>query len=51
MDETQAALEKAWASTCKVLFGEEAGSMRQYEKWLAELVDPTVVRKSCISGK
>ena len=51
MDETQSALEKAWASTCKVLFGEEAGSMRQYEKWLAELVDPAVVRKSCISGK
>ena len=51
MGELQAALERAWASTCKVLFGEEAGSMRQYEKWLAELVDPAVVRKSCISGK
>ena len=51
MEEPQAALEKAWASTCKVLFGEEAGSLPQYEKWLAELVDPTVVRKSSISGK
>lgn len=51
MDETQSALEKAWASTCRVLFGEEVGKLSQYEKWLAELVDPTVVRKSCISGK
>ncbi|MFA5105782.1 MAG: hypothetical protein WC506_02360 [Candidatus Micrarchaeia archaeon] len=51
MDETLAALEKAWASTCKVLFGEEAGSMKLYEKWLCELVDQPVVRKSAVSGK
>ncbi len=51
MDETLETLEKAWASTCKVLFGEEAGSMKWYEKWLCELVDRPVSRKSAISGR
>ncbi|MFA6489966.1 MAG: hypothetical protein WCT52_04780 [Candidatus Micrarchaeia archaeon] len=51
MDETELALEKAWASTCKVLFGEELGSMPQYAAWLSELVDMPVVRQSAISGK
>jgi hypothetical protein len=51
MDETDAALEKAWASTCKVLFGEELGQLSQYKAWLSELVDLPVVRKSTLSGK
>jgi len=51
MDETHSALEKAWASTCKVLFGEEVGSLPQYERWLSELVDMPVARKSALSGK
>ncbi len=51
MDETQSALEKAWASTCRVLFGEELGSLQLYGKWLAELVDMPSARKSSVSGK
>ena len=51
MDETQSALEKAWAGTCRVLFGEEIGAMQLYGEWLSELVDLPVIRKSSISGK
>ncbi|MCX6771910.1 MAG: hypothetical protein NTX79_07695 [Candidatus Micrarchaeota archaeon] len=51
MDETDAALEKAWASTCRVLFGEELGALPQYHAWLSDLVDLPIVRKSALSGK
>ncbi|MCX6769635.1 MAG: hypothetical protein NT051_03065 [Candidatus Micrarchaeota archaeon] len=51
MDETDAALEKAWQSTCRVLFGEELGALPLYSAWLSELVDLPVVRKSTLSGK
>ena len=51
MDETGIALDKAWASTCRVLFGAELGSLAQHEKWLSELVDAPVFRKSSVSGK
>ncbi len=51
MDETSVALDRAWKSTCKVLFGAEIGYYRDYAGWLAELVDLPYVRKSSISGK
>lgn len=51
MSETELALERAWNGTCKVLFGQEIGSYRDYSGWLAEMVDPPAVRKSCVSGR
>ena len=32
-------LNKAWKSTCKVLFGAEIGDMKDYEPWLLYGVD------------
>ncbi|MBI5228011.1 hypothetical protein HY988_05470 [Candidatus Micrarchaeota archaeon] len=46
-----AELDKSWKDTCRILFGQEIGSLGEYEKWLGELVDLPVVRKSSISGK
>ena len=44
-------LNKAWKSTCKILFSEEIGELKNYESWLKEY-EPTVgKRKSHISGK
>lgn len=51
MNETEIALERAWSGTCKVLFGEEIGSYKEYSKWLSEIVDSPIKRKSCVSGK
>lgn len=45
------ALERAWKSTTKVLFGEELGEMEEYEKWLLVHVSPPRKEKSSISGK
>ncbi len=43
-------LNKAWKTTCKVLFKEEIGELREYEKWLKEYVKPAVEKKD-INGK
>jgi len=48
-----AQLNKAWKATCKVLFGEEIGELKEYEEWLKEYMSVTGKRKrkSHISGK
>ncbi len=38
-------LNKAWKTTCKVLFKEEIGELKKYEGWLSEYVKPAGVRK------
>lgn len=45
------ALEKSWASTCRVLFGRELGKLGKYENYLAEYLLPVARRKSHASGK
>jgi len=44
-------LNKAWKATCKVLFGEEIGELKEYGEWLKEYMPVIGKRKSHISGK
>lgn len=44
-------LNRAWKSTCKVLFGAEIGDMKDYEPWLLSGADAPIKRKSVVSGK
>jgi hypothetical protein len=44
-------LNKAWKSTCRVLFGEEIGELREYEEWLHEYIGKERVEKSMVSRK
>lgn len=46
-----AELNKAWKSTCCVLFGEEIGELTEYKEWLMEYVPSVVKRESYVSGK
>ena len=48
---TYAALDKAWRSTCKVLFGEEVGELAPFAPWLREYTYSTRPERSSISGK
>ncbi|MBN2121892.1 hypothetical protein JW721_02450 [Candidatus Micrarchaeota archaeon] len=45
------ALNRAWKSTTKVLFGEELGEMREYKEWLLAHVTPPRKEVSALSGK
>ena len=38
-------LNKAWKTTCKVLFKEEIGELKEYEEWLSEHRKPDGKRK------
>ncbi|MDO8553821.1 MAG: hypothetical protein Q7S22_03370 [Candidatus Micrarchaeota archaeon] len=49
--ETYITLNRAWKSTCKVLFGEEVGELEDFEGYLKEIIDANVYYKSSISGK
>ncbi|MFZ5340753.1 MAG: hypothetical protein ACOZBG_03575 [Candidatus Micrarchaeota archaeon] len=51
MKQTYDILNNAWKSTCKILFGEEIGELKEYEEWLKEYMPIIGRRKSCISGK
>ena len=54
MNNTQAALpvlQKRWDSTCRVLFGQEVGSLPEFGKWLSEISERLVHRASSVSGK
>ncbi len=42
---------RKWKSLCKILFGEEAGELSDYGKWLREDNEPRLICKSAISGK
>ena len=43
------ALNKAWKSTCRILFGEEIGELKEYERWLSEFIEKARVEKSAVS--
>jgi len=52
MTEVYDQLNKAWKSTCKILFGEEIGELKEYEEWLQrKYVEKLRVEVSAISGK
>ncbi|MEM2138431.1 MAG: hypothetical protein QW568_05055, partial [Candidatus Anstonellaceae archaeon] len=44
-------LNKAWKSTCRVLFGSEAGELANCAEWLAEYDEKIMHAKSGVSGK
>lgn len=44
--ETYEALNKAWKSTCRILFGNEVGDLEDYGPWLNEYVDTSRYMKS-----
>ncbi|MCC7570292.1 hypothetical protein KO465_03020 [Candidatus Micrarchaeota archaeon] len=46
MDETYDAVNKAWKKTCKIIFGEEIGELKEYEKWLIKDIAKPSIRKS-----
>ena len=48
---TQEVLDKAWRSTCRVLFGEEVGGLSDCAEWLKEYGEGIRSEKSAISGK
>jgi hypothetical protein len=48
---TYDAVNRAWKSTCKVIFGEEIGNLAEYEGWLTEFLDSQRAEKSAMSGK
>ncbi len=49
--QVHATLDKGWKATCRVLFGEEIGDLREYDGWLSEYYPLPEARKSCVSGK
>lgn len=49
--ETQAALEKAWASTCRVLFSSETCSLENCAGWLGDYIEHYPVFHSAESGE
>ncbi|MFH0817739.1 MAG: hypothetical protein V1909_03840 [Candidatus Micrarchaeota archaeon] len=44
-------LEQAFATTSKVLFGEEIGKLDDYKDYLHEMMSPYQMKKSFVSGK
>ena len=48
---TYVALDKAWKSTCRVLFGEEVGGLAPFAEWLREYDYVTRSESSSVSGK
>jgi len=44
-------LNKAWKSTCKILFGEELGELKDNREWLLEYIGKPITEKSAVSGK
>ncbi len=45
------AVDSAWKTLCKILFGTEVGSLREFEPYLKEAMLPFMVVKSSVSGK
>jgi hypothetical protein len=45
------ALDKSFASTCRILFGQEIGPLDDYKPYLLDMLDPPAQAKSTISGK
>lgn len=44
-------LNEEWKKTSKILFGREAGDLREYEEWLLRSKQPMLSLKSGVSGK
>ncbi|MFA6907722.1 MAG: hypothetical protein WC263_02755 [Candidatus Micrarchaeia archaeon] len=44
-------LDGAFKATSKVIFGEEIGTLSEFEPYLREMLLPYQVKKSCVSGK
>lgn len=44
-------VNKGWEKTCKVIFGEEIGELREFEGWLREYPKTVRIEKSAISGE
>ncbi|MFH0817980.1 MAG: hypothetical protein V1909_05090 [Candidatus Micrarchaeota archaeon] len=49
--ETYRALNKAWKSTTRVIFGEELGELKDYADWLKKYVETPRVETSALSGR
>lgn len=49
--ELEQSLQKAWDSTCRVIFWQEMGGLSGYEEWLAEYLPGAARRKSNLSGR
>jgi hypothetical protein len=50
--EVYSRLNAAWKQTTRVLFGQEAGELKEHEEWLSGYLTSPVSRKeSCVSGK
>ncbi|HIH19136.1 TPA: hypothetical protein HA225_04100 [Candidatus Micrarchaeota archaeon] len=45
------ALNKAWNSTCRVLFGQETAPLSECREWLREYDQKLRTEKSSLSGK
>ncbi len=45
------ALNRAWNSTCKILFGQEIGDLEDFAVWLSEYDEKIRTEKSFLSGK
>ncbi len=50
-DDTYAALNRAWKSTCKAVLKDEVGDLLDYRDYLKRYTDPMETRKSSISGE
>ena len=48
---TNDVLDKAWRSTCRVLFGQEVGPLSDFEEWLSEYDEEIRHELSSLSGK
>lgn len=44
-------VNRSWKQTCKILFGEELGELKDSRNWLIEYVGKPRVEKSAVSGK
>ena len=49
--ETYETLNKAWKQTCKIIFGDEIGELKDYEDWLWRYNKPEWARRQSVSGK
>ncbi|MBS3068830.1 hypothetical protein J4441_00500 [Candidatus Micrarchaeota archaeon] len=49
--ELDATMQKAWDSACKVLFGEQLGSLGDYSGWIGTYMPKKAVRKSHLSNR
>ncbi len=50
-DETYDFLNKQWKATCRILFQQELGELKDHEEWLKEYQETERIEKSGISGK